>query len=495
MKSRMFLLLAALLATGKAKAALIELNDGDVIVGEITDKTEKSYTIRINEGETAVIPANSIRRIDGPVPDSAAPAILRLTGSNTIGAKLAPALAAAYFKSKGAVDPTDREIAAEESAVDAASPVAGLPSHIEIRAHGSATAFTALGAGDTDIGMASRQISQQELVGLAALGDLTKVTSEHVLALDGVAVIVNPTNPVPALTKDQLAQIFCGNARDWAAFGGKPGPIAIYARDDKSGTFDTFKNLVLNGCPLAGSAKRFESSEELSASVAADPGGIGFIGFAYVGRSRAIPIAECKMTYLPNPFSVKTEEYPLSRRLFLYTPNRHPAAVEDFLNYTRSDAAQRVVAENGFIDLGIEVDAAKTQIDRKAAALSSAVRLETFAKFLNTTEGATRLSVTFRFRTNSADLDNRALVDVDRLKSYLRTPKMRGKHLLLLGFSDTDGDYETNVELSRRRAQSIAVKLGAPNVAAYGFGPEAPVACNTTPDDKGKNRHVEVWLR
>jgi phosphate transport system substrate-binding protein len=499
-----------LLAAAEVTGARIELTGGKVIIGNIIASTEETYTVRTVRGETVSIPVMSILTVDGRIPGAVDPTparpeltaalipeltALRLTGSNTIGAKLAPALAVAYLKSQGAGASINQDVAPEESAVDAAPPVAGVPTHIAITAHGSATAFKALGAGETDIGMASRPITQEESADLARLGDMTSATSEHVLALDGLAVIVHPANPIPTLTKDQLAQIFCGKVQDWAVLGGKPGPIAIYARDNKSGTFDTFKNLVLGGCALAGTARRFESSEELSGSVAADPGGIGFIGFAYVGHSRAIPIAECQLRYPASSFTVKTEEYPLSRRLFLYTPSQHAAAIDDFVSYTRSDAAQQVVAANGFIDLGIELDTAETQTARKAWALSNAVRIETLKKFGTVTAGATRLSVTFRFRKNSADLDNRAVVDLGRLKNYLGTPGAQGRQLLLLGFSDRDGSYRTNVELSRQRAKSIAAKLGIPHVETYGFGPEAPVACNTTPDGQDKNRHVEAWLR
>jgi phosphate transport system substrate-binding protein len=497
MKRRTFLLVAALIASGEARAAKIELTDGSVIIGDVTGTADNAYTVHMSLGSTVTIPAAAVLRIDGvaPAPEPPPRAVLRFAGSNTIGAKLAPALAVAYLKNKGAGESSSQEISPEESIIATAPPVPGLPEKIEITAQGSATGFKALGAGETEIGMASRPITQQELVDLAALGDMTKVTSEHILGLDGVAVIVNPANPVQKLTKQQLAQIFCGGATDWSAFGGKPGPIAIYARDNNSGTFDTFKNLALGGCDVVGSAKRFASSEELSVSVAADPGGIGFIGLAYVGHSRAVPIAECKLKYPPSSFAVKTEEYPLSRRLFLYTPNQHAAAVDDFLSYARSEQAQRVVQENGFIDLGIEPDTADTQSARKLAALTSPVRMEKLTQFATVTDGATRLSVTFRFRKNSTELDNRALVDFGRLKTYLRSPETRGKHVLLLGFSDDVGVYDTNVDLSLRRAQSIAAKLGAANVEAYGFGPEAPVACNTTPEGKDKNRHVEVWLR
>src|SRR5262249_8699783 len=145
---------------------------------------------------------------------------------------------------------------------------------------------------------------------------------EHVLALDGVLVLVSPDNPLSGLTMNEIAGIFAGTIRDWSALGRGSGPINIYARDDKSGTFDTFNSLVLRPRHLAlrKDAKRCESSEELSDEVARDRNGIGFAGFAYLRNTKALTItSDCGISSAPNAFNVKSEEYPLARRLFLYT--------------------------------------------------------------------------------------------------------------------------------------------------------------------------------
>jgi hypothetical protein len=122
----------------------------------------------------------------------------------------------------------------------------------------------------------------------------------------------------------QLQGIFSGALSDWSQVGGKPGKINVYARDSKSGTFDTFKTLVLDPGKqkVTGSAQGFESSEELSDSVTNDPSGIGFVGFAYLRNAKAISLVnECGMSFKPTTFNVKTEEYPLSRRPFVQRAN------------------------------------------------------------------------------------------------------------------------------------------------------------------------------
>src|SRR5690606_17066269 len=119
----------------------------------------------------------------------------------------------------------------------------------------------------------------------------------------------------------QLARVFAGEVKTWEELGGRGGAIHLYARDDNSGTWDTFKELVLasQGKSLAAGAQRFESSTRLSDAVSQDPQGIGFIGLPYIRQARPLAIsAGDSQPMLPSTELVATEDYPLSRRLFLY---------------------------------------------------------------------------------------------------------------------------------------------------------------------------------
>lgn len=420
-----------------------------------------------------------------PPPPEPEDVLLRLRGSNTIGSKLGPQLAAAYLAQNG-----DSDIRTVPGANAEETKVSGLHNGkreaIIIAAHGSATAFTGLAAGDTDIGMASRRVKPAEADALKALGDMTSPANEHVLALDGIAVIVNPANQVAALTKDQLRGIFAGTIKNWAELGGAPGAIDVYARDDKSGTFDTFKALVLDKTPLVTTAKRFEDSRELSGNVASDPQGIGFVGLPYVLNARAVAVAENGASPLvPNRLTIGTEDYALSRRLFLYTPTvaKNPA-VTPFVTFALSEAGQKIAEGVGFVPLTIrtaEVTVPQTASDRYRALVAS----------------AQRLSTNFRFRSNSAVLDNRGLRDLDRVVDFIVAQKANPQKLILIGFADNRGGAEGNLAVSRKRADAVAqalaqrgIKVG--QVAA--FGAELPVADNASDDGREKNRRVEVFL-
>ena len=178
-----------------------------------------------------------------------------------------PMLIEAYGTKKYGMKPTSKLTGNEEQQIVLKNP-SGAGTMIDLQSHGSGTAAPGLLEGKAIIGMASRRLTPEEEKKLADKfnTDILAPGNEHVLALDGLAVIVNPTNSVKQLTLDQIAQIFSGEITNWHDVGGADLPINIYRRDNKSGTFDTFKSLVLT--PAGGTkrdmspqAKQFESSE------------------------------------------------------------------------------------------------------------------------------------------------------------------------------------------------------------------------------------------
>lgn len=238
-------------------------------------------------------------------------------GSNTIGERLMPLLIEAYGQRLHGVRPTAKLGQPEEQELTLGAP-GGPATTIELHAHGSGTSAKSILSGAAQIGMSSRRATDPEAQSIqSALGvDIRSPGSEHVLALDGLAVIVNPANPVRQLSLDQIAQIFAGQVTNWAAVGGSSAPIVVHRRDDKSGTYDTFNALVLAPRKVKPSpqATAHESSETLSEAVFRDENAIGFIGLPYINRNTALPIAEsCGITTAASRFTVKTEAYPLAR--------------------------------------------------------------------------------------------------------------------------------------------------------------------------------------
>jgi phosphate transport system substrate-binding protein len=420
------------------------------------------------------------------VPVSVKP--LRLHGSNTIGAELAPALAEGFLKKLGGNDVVRTKDAGGHAwVVTGTLPGQTQPAEVDIDAAGSATAFEDLANRQCDIGMSSRIISEAEAQKLqaAGLGDIRNLEGENVIGLDGIAVIVNSQNPMRSTTLESLARIFDGETGAWAGGSAVTGPISVIARDDKSGTYDTFKNLVLGSHSLVAGAKRVADSEALAAAVAADAQAIGFVGMAYIGRASPVAVSDGgAAAIIPSRFSVGTEDYPLTRRLYLYAPGPalHPLAGQ-FVAFAQSPEGQTIVAASGFVDL--------RATSKEADACTGCP-----PRYVELTHGAKRLSLNFRFRVGSASLDSRGERDINRLATLVKS--QRSPHVELLGFSDSQGSNEANLQLSRDRAKEVADRLTAYGVTpdvVEAFGEAMPVASNDTPLGRDRNRRVEVWIK
>jgi phosphate transport system substrate-binding protein len=420
------------------------------------------------------------------IPVSTAPRPeVRLHGSNTIGAELVPALAEAFLQRRTAKNVLRKRTAPDEMSVEVRDADHTLES-FEVFAHGTSTAFDDLRGGKCDIGMASRRIHDDELSQLAPLGNLASAASEYVVALDGIAVIVNPSNPVSTLTKDQIADLFAGRVRRWSEVGGKEAPVVVHARDDRSGTYDTFRHLVLGTTALVADAERHESSEELSDAVAADARAIGFIGLPYVRSAKAVMVQEAgSAPLLPSQLTVSTEDYPLARRLYFYVPADASQVTRDFVDFVLSADGQRLVRANGFGDLqpGCEPPVPCPACTRD---------------YQDLVQGACRVSIDFRFDRGTMQLDTRALRDFTRVAGLMGEPEYRGRGLVVLGFSDGAGARAENLRLSQERASIVAQQFRARGLHVLlerGLNSEMPVGNDATEDGRERNRRVEVWLR
>ncbi|MNB57401.1 Phosphate-binding protein PstS precursor [compost metagenome] len=421
-----------------------------------------------------------------PLPENG-PA-LRIQGSNTIGAELGPALVEGLLQEQGLlkIHRETPDTANELRIVGQTSE--GKRVVVEVAAHGSSTGFTALKNASADLAASSREIKDSELQTLQSLGDLKSPAAEQVIAIDGLAIILHPDNPLQQLDTEQLARIFAGDVKTWEDLGGRGGAIHLYARDDQSGTYDTFKELVLSrrGKSLNSNAKRFESSEQLSDAVSADPQGIGFIGLPYVRQAKAVAIADgASQSMLPLNSLIATEDYPLSRRLFFYLPpdSKNPWA-QALVTFAQSRQGQAIVAANGFISQTVH-------------AMSVAPNALMPEGYQSLSRHAQRLTVNFRFEEGSASLDNKARQDLARVIDYIKRHDKTERAVTLVGFGDAKDDPARADLLSKLRAMAVRrelVKNGVVLREVRGFGALMPVAANNADEGRIKNRRVEVWV-
>lgn len=321
---------------------------------------------------------------------------------------------------------------------------------IEIAAHGSATAFKDLAAGTTDLGMSSRKIKPEERDQLSAqYGDLSSAAHEHVIALDALAIIVAPDSPLQQLSMTQLAQIFSGDAELWNKLTGLEGAPHLYARDDNSGTWDTFEHLVLKPAQLKLSpdAKRIESSETLRNAVQHDKYAIGFVGVAYARDVGVVAISNAQgLAVKPDAHLIGTEIYPLSRRLYMYAPNSaDDSLAQEFLRFVVSNAGQKLVEQAGLI----------SYYPIRDKPLISAASLP--RPYLSLSTLAERLSVRFTLNEQGQIDEVQSKRDIERLAHFFNDHP--DKRLVLATFSNNSaqagGDTQLNDLLAHYRIKSL----------------------------------------
>ncbi|MGN8258584.1 phosphate ABC transporter substrate-binding/OmpA family protein [Pseudomonas sp. SMSB3] len=422
-----------------------------------------------------------------PMTVGAGPLQLRVQGSNTMGAALLPALVLGQLWAQQATVVRQAPGAMPNETLISAVDAQGRQLRIDIAAHGTSTGFAALGQGLADMAAASRPISDDEAHQLQALGDLRAASAEQVIGLDAVAVIVHPDNPLPQLSTEQLAQIFAGRVRRWEELGVSGGDIHLKARDDRSGTYETFKALVLTaqGRRLAAQTQRFESNEAVAEQVVTDRQAIGFISLAAVHGAKVLAIADGNApAMLPDRARVASEDYPLSRRLYLYLPANAKPQAYALAEFAQSAAGQAIVAQQGFVSQRVV-----TQTITPQAGMPP--------RYRSLARQAQRLSVNFRFQPGSASLDSKGLRDVQRVTEYLRRAgKLQGK-AVLVGFGDRKETPGRAALLSRLRAQAVRRELARAGVEVLqvsGMGDELPVAGNDQQHGRLRNQRVEVWV-
>jgi phosphate transport system substrate-binding protein len=399
---------------------------------------------------------------------------LRIHGSNTVGERLMPALVEAWLSEQGHSGLRREPQALDELLIHATDGVS-----VQLHSHGSSTGFADLASMRADLAMSSRPITEAER---AQLGEVREV----VIALDGLAVIVHPSNPLRQIELRDLRRVFAGEVSDWSQLGRSAGRIALHARDDRSGTYDTFRSLVLGSAPLSLRALRYESTEALAAAVARDPNAIGFVGLAGVKGVRALAVADGAQPREPSAREVAVEDYALARRLFLYAPAREDARLESLLAFVLSDAGQRIVEGTGFVSQRVQAFAPELAADAPAS-------------YRQLVQGARRLSLNLRFDEGSIAPDSKALADLERLAEFMRQPAQQGRFLLLVGFADAGEVTPLQAEvLSNDRADQVADRMEALGLrprSVRGLGGQLLLSADDSPRGRARNRRVEVWLR
>lgn len=229
---------------------------------------------------------------------------------------------------------------------------------VAVTGGGSGTGIASLINGTVDIANASRAMKESEIEAARANGF---DPIEHVVAIDALAVIVHPDNPVSELTIQQLADMYAGRITNWQEVGGLDEPVILLSRETNSGTHVYFLEEVVrqgnkdNSDIFAPQTLLMPSSVGITSELRRNPNAIGYDGLGYVDPAHEKVIAVARdgnlPFVLPSVETASSGEYPLSRNLFMYTAGEPEGIIADYLDWIMSSIGQETVTRLGFVPL------------------------------------------------------------------------------------------------------------------------------------------------
>lgn len=206
---------------------------------------------------------------------------------------------------------------------------------------GSSVGIKSVATGSADIGMASREVKQEEIEKYG------EKFNDHVIAYDGIAVIVSKNiyqSGVEGLSIEDVRKIYTGEVNNWQEFGGPDKEIFVVTREAGSGTRAVFYETIgidEEAVDMAGSG-----NARVKQAVSNSEKAIGFLGLGYAGGEvEALKINGVE----PTAQTVKSGEYPIKRSLHMYTWEETSEGEQEFLNFVLSEDGQQIVEEIGYI--------------------------------------------------------------------------------------------------------------------------------------------------
>lgn len=382
------------------------------------------------------------------------------------------------------------------------------------RLRGSTTSegFADLIADEADIAMVLREPrpAERDMAAQSGAGNLVDGRRARVIALDGMVAIVAPDQPIKSLTLDQVSEAFSGELDTWDMLNGPQVPLLRFLPSQQVGLFETFQDRIMDPYDkvMTPGDQNYDALPDLADAVARDSYAIGLTTLSEIGNADPVSLSgRCGFQQFPSVAALRTEDYPLTLPLMLYTPARRlPRLARDFLDFTASPAADLVIRRAGLVDQAITTANFNDLGDRLAHAISTIgpeAPLSQLQSLISQLRDRKRLSSTFRFRTGT-DLDARSRESILRLSRALETGAFDGQSLLFVGFSDSAGPAGPNQKLAMKRARLVMeqVKSAASTadfsqikLQAEAFGETLPMACDDTAWGRAINRRVEVWVK
>ncbi len=215
--------------------------------------------------------------------------------------------------------------------------------NISVRGGGTGLGIKSIIMESIDIGTASRKVNERE-------NELIKKKQneliETAIAIDAISIIVHKDNSINDISLKSLRLIYSGKITNWKELGEDDLEIVVISRDVSSGSFEVFNHAVLHNDLLKDNSMRLASNNAVATTVDYTKGAIGYIGLGYVNDELKVLSID---GVLPSKDTAHNYEYPLTRKLYMYTTKTRSDATQDFINFILSELGQTIVEQQGYI--------------------------------------------------------------------------------------------------------------------------------------------------
>ena len=215
--------------------------------------------------------------------------------------------------------------------------------NISVRGGGSGLGIKSIIMESIDIGNSSRKADEREN---ELIRKRQNELIETAIAIDAISIIVHKDNPVNDISLKSLRLIYSGKITNWSILGGDDLEIVVISRDVSSGSFEVFNHAVLHNDLLKDNSMRLVSNNAVATAISYTKGAIGYIGLGYVNDKLKVLTID---GILPSKNTAQNYEYPLTRKLYMYTTKTRSDATQDFIDFILSELGQTIVEQQGYI--------------------------------------------------------------------------------------------------------------------------------------------------
>ena len=494
---------AAALAAALSILPAAPLLAQDVTLHSLDGRLEVSGTLLAYDGEylrldsefgPLTLDARGLR-CEGPGCPLLAEAVLEavIEGAPVIAQQLFPPVLAVFAESQGLV--LTQQSQDDEQVFELSDPSGGAPvMRLRLRASSSDAGLLALAMGEVDLALTLTPLEDAEFV-------------LHVLAHDAFVPVVSPESSLERLSMADLLAMLGDDAADEGA--------ALHLRGQDAGEHYALgaHMLGLGVEGISAQAVLHPGTEALLAAVARDPGALGLTLRSQARDLRALPLIDaCALPIEAGPAALKTGEYPLAQPLYaVQRRQRLPLRLRQLLRFFHEPEAVAALRAAGFAEtrfepLPVEMRARRlvhTLIAGQPAPQEEAAFLAALRDLAGWLQDSEPLTLAFRFAPGTARIDAPSQAMIAPLARAIEAGAFAGHEVILAGFTDAQGGYQANQQLSLRRAEAVRDELAAASalrdpgqvLRAEGFGPLLPIACNESEWGRALNRRVELWLR